>query len=79
MDLLHFGYQDYAYRFLNHYLQDTGDYQGLTLLRYYLVYRALVRAKVALLRMNQNPDVDIYKEVRSEVCRFCQFSRAIYP
>ncbi|MDD1606306.1 MAG: AAA family ATPase [Methylococcaceae bacterium] len=74
MDLLHFGYQDYAYRFLNHYLQDTGDYQGLTLLRYYLVYRALVRAKVALLRMNQNPDVDIYKEVRSEYAVFANLA-----
>ncbi|MGZ4969806.1 MAG: AAA family ATPase, partial [Methylobacter sp.] len=51
IDLLHFGYEHYAYRFLNRYLQYTGDYEGLVLLRYYLVYRALVRAKVALLRM----------------------------
>jgi aminoglycoside phosphotransferase family enzyme/predicted kinase len=53
IDLLHFGYSRYAYRFLNRYLQHTGDYQGLALLRYYLVYRALVRAKVSLLRMLQ--------------------------
>ncbi|MDP2248030.1 MAG: AAA family ATPase [Nitrosomonadales bacterium] len=39
----------FAWRFLNGYLQKTGDYQGLAVLRYYLVYRALVRAKVALL------------------------------
>ncbi|MDP1663771.1 MAG: AAA family ATPase [Methylobacter sp.] len=56
IDLLHFGYDRYAYRFLNRYLQYTGDYRGLTLLRYYLVYRALVRAKVSLLRMAQQPD-----------------------
>ncbi len=58
IDLLHFGYRHYAYRFLNRYLQHTGDYQGLALLRYYLVYRALVRAKVALLRMTQQADTD---------------------
>lgn len=39
---------------LNHYLSLTGDYEGLTLLRYYQVYRAMVRAKVAGLRINQN-------------------------
>ena len=50
IDLLHFGYETYAHRFLNHYLQSTGDYQSIALLRYYLVYRALVCAKVALLR-----------------------------
>jgi predicted kinase len=53
IDLLHFGYSRYAYRFLNRYLQHTGDYKGLALLPYYLVYRALVRAKVSLLRQRQ--------------------------
>jgi aminoglycoside phosphotransferase family enzyme/predicted kinase len=53
IDLLNFGYEGYAFRFLNRYLQYTGDYQGLELLRYYLVYRALVLAKVSLLRMQQ--------------------------
>ena len=48
IDLLHFGYDCYAYRLLNHYLQRTGDYQGIALLRYYLVYRALVCAKVVV-------------------------------
>lgn len=40
---------DLAWRLLNAYLEQTGDYQGLALLRYYLAYRALVRAKVACL------------------------------
>jgi hypothetical protein len=56
IDLLYFGYDDHAYRLLNRYLHHTGDYQGLALLRYYLVYRALVRAKVSLLRMAQQAD-----------------------
>ena len=53
MDLVDRGYPPYAFRFLNGYLQHTGDYEGLDLLRYYLVYRALVRAKVAMLRKQQ--------------------------
>ncbi len=54
MDLLDRGYAELAYRFLNAYLQHTGDYAGLRVLRYYLVYRALVRAKVAALRFAQS-------------------------
>jgi aminoglycoside phosphotransferase family enzyme/predicted kinase len=54
MDLLDRGYAGLAYRFLNGYLRRTGDYAGLPLLRYYLVYRALVRAKVAALRLAQS-------------------------
>ncbi len=50
IDILNFGYDCYAYRLLNQYLQRTGDYHGMALLRYYLVYRALVCAKVLLLR-----------------------------
>jgi hypothetical protein len=34
---------------LNSYLESSGDYQGLALLTYYKVYRAMVRAKVSLL------------------------------
>lgn len=42
-------------RFLNAYLHDNGDYEGLRVLRYYQVYRALVRAKVAYIRNTQSP------------------------
>lgn len=43
-----------AHRFLNDYLQHSGDYRGLRVLRFYQVYRALVRAKVACLRLAQS-------------------------
>ena len=43
----------FANRFLNSYLEATGDYEGLQVLRYYQVYRALVRAKVAAIRLLQ--------------------------
>jgi uncharacterized protein len=56
IDLLHFNLDAYAYRFLNRYLQHTGDYQGVRLLRYYLVYRAMVLGKVSLLRAEQQHD-----------------------
>ncbi len=47
MDLRARGRADLAWRFLDAYLQDGGDYPGLAVLRYYEVYRALVRALVA--------------------------------
>ena len=54
MDLLHRQHGDLAMRFLNAWLEITGDYEGIGLLRYYAVYRALVRAKVAALRADQS-------------------------
>ncbi len=49
MDLEARGRRDYAYRFINRYLENSGDYGGLPALPYYEVYRALVRAMVAAL------------------------------
>jgi aminoglycoside phosphotransferase family enzyme/predicted kinase len=54
MDIRDRGYPRLAHRLLNAYLQCTGDYSGLAVLRYYIVYRALVRAKVAVLRSVQS-------------------------
>ena len=53
MDLDDRGRPDFAWRFVNKYLEATGDYEGIRVLRFYLVYRALVRAKVAALRLHQ--------------------------
>lgn len=53
MDLEQRGRPDYAWRFLNAYLERTGDYGGLALLRYYQAYRAMVRAKVTAIRLAQ--------------------------
>jgi aminoglycoside phosphotransferase family enzyme/predicted kinase len=54
MDLEDRGRADFARRALNRYLEIGGDYEGLVVLPYYLVYRALVRAKVARIRQMQN-------------------------
>ena len=53
MDLIQRGHADWAWLFLNRWLEKTGDYAGLALLRFYAVYRALVRVKVAVLRAEQ--------------------------
>jgi uncharacterized protein len=44
---------DLAYDFIDSYLEATGDYSGACLLRYYAVYRSIVRAKVAALQLAQ--------------------------
>ena len=53
MDLAARGRPDYGARFLNGWLQVTGDYAGLMLQPWYQVYRAMVRAKVARIRAGQ--------------------------
>jgi aminoglycoside phosphotransferase family enzyme/predicted kinase len=53
MDLLQRGHTEWAWLLLNTWLEETGDHGGLALLRYYAVYRALVRVKVAVLRAGQ--------------------------
>jgi len=53
MDLMAHQRSDLAFRFLNAYLDETGDHAGVPVLRWYLVYRALVRALVARIRVGQ--------------------------
>jgi predicted kinase len=54
MDLRAHGRADLAYEFLNGYLEASGDYPGADALGFYLVYRALVRAKVAAIKRAQS-------------------------
>jgi aminoglycoside phosphotransferase family enzyme/predicted kinase len=56
MDLLDHRLDAAAWRLLNAYLEATGDYAGLSVLRFYLVYRAMVRAKIACIRAQQTPN-----------------------
>jgi len=53
MDLMQRGQPQFAWRFLDKYLENSGDYSGVGVLRFYLAYRAMVRAKVAAIRANQ--------------------------
>ncbi len=54
MDFLAHGRRDFGWRFLNGYLEETGDYEGAVLLRLYAAYRASVRSKVAGIRAHQS-------------------------
>lgn len=56
MDLLAHGLPALAWRFVNAYVEHTGDFDGLTGLHAFATYRALVRANVALLS-NAPPEV----------------------
>jgi aminoglycoside phosphotransferase family enzyme/predicted kinase len=53
MDLIDHNLEALASRFVNRYLEITGDYAGLKVLRFYETYRALVRAKVSRMRERQ--------------------------
>ncbi len=53
MDCDYRGHPELGLRFLNRYLEENGDYEGLQLLQHYRVYRAMVRAKVACIRERQ--------------------------
>lgn len=53
MDLLDHDLPAFAWRLVGAYVEHTGDVDGLALLRFYAVYRALVRAKIALIRQQQ--------------------------
>ena len=68
MDLADRGRPDLAHRFLNSYLEATGDYGLLLLLPFYHTYRALVRAKVAGIRLGQS---DLSHEETQHVRQAC--------
>ena len=53
MDLEAHACRDLAFEFLNTYLETSGDYAGVALLPFFIVYRAVVRAKINLIRAAQ--------------------------
>ncbi|RZU38355.1 hypothetical protein EV700_2286 [Fluviicoccus keumensis] len=56
MDLQSRGLDGLAERFLNGWRERSGDDGALAVMRFYQAYRALVRAKVNVLRLGQQPD-----------------------
>jgi predicted kinase len=69
MDLLHRDHPELAWRLLNAYLEATGDYGGLSVLRFYLAYRATVRAKVCAIRVAQTHNSGRAKSDEMVACR----------
>jgi aminoglycoside phosphotransferase family enzyme/predicted kinase len=70
MDLHGRGRADLANRFVDRYLQASGDYEGLALLRFYTVYRAMVRAKIAAIRLSQLQDPKPRRSAVEELSRY---------
>lgn len=72
MDLIVRERTDLAFAFLNRYLERTGDYPGASLLPSYLVYRALVRAKVELITLEQTPSSERARATASALLAYAQ-------
>lgn len=69
MDLLQHRQTALAFRFLNSYLEAGGDYAGITTLRFYLAYHAMVRAKVGAIRASQQ---DMAKRAKANELAACR-------
>jgi aminoglycoside phosphotransferase family enzyme/predicted kinase len=79
MDMVSHRRGDLGFRFLNGYLEQTGDYEGLAVLRYYLVFRAVVRAKVAAMggaqsEISENERLDAWRHYR----HYMELARRFY-
>lgn len=74
MDLENRKMRNFAMRFLNGYLELTGDYAGLRVFRYYLAYRAMVRAKVAVIRLSQEAGRNPQSPTAQEFERYLQLA-----
>ncbi len=67
MDCCVRGRTDLAYAFFDRYLEHTGDYAGGALFGFYVVYRSMVRAKVAALRAQDVHDTDARRRYEAHV------------
>jgi predicted kinase len=74
MDLVAHGCDSFAFEFLNRYLESTGDYAALRVFDFYAVHRALVRAKVAAIRVAQSGEATggILERYLTVAARFAQ-------
>jgi aminoglycoside phosphotransferase family enzyme len=74
MDLVSRQRSDLAYRFLNRYLEITGDYDSMCFFTLYFVYRCLVRAKVAAIRgQERDNEIDAITD-RLRVQEYCDMA-----
>lgn len=82
MDLTDRGRPDFGHRLLNACLERNGDYAGLSVMPWYIVYRALVRAKVDMLRIRQARESecgDLPEELQGYLDLAEQFTRPSTP
>ena len=70
LDFVARGRPDLGWRLLNSYLEVTSDYAEMNVLRFYLVYRAMVRAKVGWLNPKSRGDLNVDYETKPAVDQF---------
>jgi aminoglycoside phosphotransferase family enzyme/predicted kinase len=63
-------------RFINAWLEHTGDYQALELINFYKAYRALVRAKVSLFRLGQEQDPQQCRLILAQYRRYANLAES---
>jgi hypothetical protein len=77
MDLESRGLTGAARRVLNAWLEESGDYGALAVMDFYRAYRALVRAKVNLLRLGQEPDEARRGSILAEYRRYAALAACV--
>lgn len=76
MDLHHKQLPKLAQLFINHYLEQIGDYEGALLLNFYACYRAMVRAKVTGFMLLQTDETDDnYPKLLNELEAFIKLAQ----
>jgi len=81
MDFMAHARNDLTFTFLNSYLEHTGDYDGVRFLRFYAVYRALVRAMVDSIGAEQDSAhrEEFRQRLRTRVTTAAKFIGAALP
>lgn len=82
MDLRRRGQAGLAARLLNSYMEHSGDYEGLAVMRYYMTECALVRAKIAVLRLGEDAgrqDIAIEDQMSSYIATAWHTARPPKP
>ncbi len=81
MDLEDRGYGRLAHRLLNAYLEETGDIEGLAVLRYYQAYRAVVRGIVTTMQQpaEERANGTISQRARTYFELAARYSRSTRP
>lgn len=79
MDLTSHDRDDLAHALLSRYLECTGDYEGMPLLPFYAVYRALVRAKVEALGASRSGPAVQRKRMHRRIRDAMQWTRRPSP
>jgi hypothetical protein len=74
MDLMARGRRDFAYDVLSAWLEANGDYDSLAVMRYYLVYRSMVRAVVTAIRSRQAGARAAADSVRLDTPRYVELA-----